>query len=71
MIASMFAARPSQSSLRAVLLVLGSLLIGSACTGSETSARTEELDSLRQERLNLIERFAIIQSPIRETQGAA
>jgi len=67
----MFAARPSQSSLRAVLLVLGSLLIGSACTGSETSARTEELDSLRQERLNLIERFAIIQSPIRETQGAA
>jgi len=70
-IASMFAIKPFRSTLGTTLLAIVSLLVGSGCTGGETSARTEELDSLRQERLDLIERFAIIQSPIRKTQGAA
>lgn len=71
MTARMFAVRPIRSFVRAVPIVIGSLLIGSACTGGESSVSAEELDSLRQERSDLIERFAAVQSPIRRTQAAA
>lgn len=71
MTARKFAVRSIRSLLSPILLVVGTLLIGSACTGGETSLRTQELASLRQERLALIERFAAIQSPIRGTQAAA
>ena len=71
MIARMFAIRSSRRALGAVLLAIGGLLIGSACTDSETSARTRQLASLRQERHDLVQRFSNIQSGIRRTQAAA
>jgi hypothetical protein len=70
-IARMFAIRSSRRALGAVLLAIGGLLIGSACTDSETSARTKQLASLRQERHDLVQRFSNIQSGIRRTQAAA
>ncbi len=71
MIARMFAIRSSRRALSTVLLAVAGLLIGSACTDSETSARTKQLASLRQERHDLVQRFSNIQSGIRRTQAAA
>ena len=71
MIVRMFEIRPSRRAVSAVLLAIGGLLIGSGCTDSETSASAKELASLRQERHDLVQQFANIQSGIRRTQAAA
>lgn len=69
--AHMFANRQSPRTWSATLLAIGVLLVGSGCTGSESSERAEALDSLRQERHDLVQRFQNIQSTIRRTQAAA
>ena len=71
MIARMFAVRPSRRSVGTLLLPIGALVVGSGCTGSETSMRADEIAALRQERSQLVERFSNIQSGIRRTQAAA
>jgi hypothetical protein len=67
----MFAAVTTWRIGSSLLVVIGGLVAASGCTTSEADARAEELESLHQERLDLIERFGIIQSTIRKTQGAA
>jgi hypothetical protein len=42
-----------------------------ACTGGETRPDRERVDSLRQERLELVRQFGAIQFGIRRTQAAA
>lgn len=71
MIASMFALRPFRGSPGATVLVIGGLLIVAGCTGGETSARAEELESLREQRFELVQRFGYVQAGIRQVQGAA
>lgn len=71
MIASMFASKPFCRTRGTTLLAIASLLVGSGCTGGETSERAEELASLRQQRFELVKRFGYIQSGIRQVQGAA
>lgn len=71
MIARMFAIRPVRYSAGALLMSVGALLVGSGCTDSEVSLKADELESLRQERLELLERFGHIQTSIRRTQAAA
>jgi hypothetical protein len=67
----MFAIRPVRYSAGALLMSVGALLVGSGCTDSEVSLKADELGSLRQERLELLERFGHIQTSIRRTQAAA
>ncbi len=71
MIASMFAIKPFRRTRGTTLLAIASLLVGSGCTGGETSERAEELASLRQQRFELVKRFGYIQSSIRHVPGAA
>jgi len=70
-IASKFAALTTWRTGSSLLVVIAGLVSTSGCTTSETSARAEELESLHEERLDLIDRFGVIQSTIRKTQGAA
>jgi hypothetical protein len=67
----MFAVRRSWRAHSSALIAIGTVLVGSGCTDSETSVRAEQLESLRQERRELVKRFGYVQSSIRRTQGAA
>ncbi len=54
-----------------VLFTLAGVTAVGGCTRSEEDVRAEELAELRRQRLELVERFGLIQAGIRQTQGAA